>query len=467
MAAGTEHLLNIPDPHDIVNVSVNSDCDLIIDEPEVSIVLHNVTECSECDSGVNLENLSLITDSVDNDTTSSAVLNPEGVHDVNDNETTCEGKVKILRNEYPNNVIIAHLNVNSFRPKFDEVRELLISGKFDVLVLSETKLDSTNQNAILEINDYTIYRQDKRSNSGGLMAYVSNNITSTIGPVIKCNDNMECMTIELILNGNKILVACIYKNPKMKPNEFKSNFEETCEKMFDKYDNVIIIGDLNFNMLNNNMLSQICPTFNLNNIIKEPTCFKSNNPTLIDVMLVSKRRKYIKGFSIDTGISDFHNLIGGILRLHAPIPKQKVVHYRKLSDINYDIINLELAEMKIDEVVAAEDDINNAFDKLQKTLISLLDKHAPKKKKIVKLNDFPCMTKRLKKAILIRNQYRNKFFKHRSITFLAAYRKHRNLVTQIKREETKKYFEEKCKGATKNKDFWRAIKPFFSKSGKQ
>ena len=34
----------------------------------------------------------------------------------------------------------------------------------------------------------------------------------------------------------------------------------------------------------------------------------------------------------------------------------------------------------------------------------------------------------------------------------------------IKRLEIKSYFEEKCKGNTRNKDFWKAIKPIFSKT---
>ena len=34
----------------------------------------------------------------------------------------------------------------------------------------------------------------------------------------------------------------------------------------------------------------------------------------------------------------------------------------------------------------------------------------------------------------------------------------------IKREEIKSYFEEKCKGNTSNKDFWKEIKPIFSKT---
>lgn len=389
-----------------------------------------------------------------------AIVNHESVGNVTNNMN----EVKGLKQNYQNNLIIGHLNVNSLRWKFNELSYLLVESRFEVMVLSETKLDSSQRDALYEIPDYALYRQDKRSNSGGLIIYVSKNIPSTKGRIGLINDDIEYMSVELNCKGNNILIVGIYKNPKMKPDEFKRCFKKLCEEIFDTHEHVIIIGDLNFNMLQTNTLSQMCPILNLTNIINEPTCFKSNNATLIDVMLVTKRRKFIKGFSIDTGISDFHNLIGGILRQHTPIPARKIIQYRKLSDIDYHEVNQELMEANLAIMTMNEINGDSAFTKLHNTLISILDKHAPKKQKTIKRNDFHCMSKRLKKAILKRNQLRNKFFKYRSSHFLALYRKQRNEVTLLKREEIKKYFKEKCKGSTKNKDFWKTIKPIFSRS---
>ena len=187
-------------------------------------------------------------------------------------------------------------------------------------------------------------------------------------------------------------------------------------------------------MLKNKILSLLCHTLNLTNIITEPTCFKSYSPTLIDViMLVTKCRKFIKGFSLDTGINDFHNLIGGILRQYAPIPRQKTITYRKLASIDYDKVNDELMYMNLDAMIQNKINLNDKYEVLQNTVINILDRHAPKKQKTIKITDFHCMTKRFRKAILIRNQFRNKFFTHRSLHFQAMYRKHRNNVTLIKK----------------------------------
>ena len=57
-----------------------------------------------------------------------------------------------------------------------------------------------------------------------------------------------------------------------------------------------------------------------------------------------------------------------------------------------------------------------------------------------------------------------KYYRYRSNYYLALYRYQRNVVTSIKRNEIKKYFQDKCNAGTSKKDFWKSIKPFFSKS---
>ena len=100
-------------------------------------------------------------------------------------------EVRNLRDSYPENVIVGHLNVNSFHLKFQEIADFIVNSRFDALVMSETKLDSSLQDSAIEIDGYVIYRQDKQSNSGGIIAYVSKAIPSTIGPVNFCQDDIE------------------------------------------------------------------------------------------------------------------------------------------------------------------------------------------------------------------------------------------------------------------------------------
>ena len=373
--------------------------------------------------------------------------------------------VKTIRNSFMNNIIICHLNINSLSSKLDEIKQLQNECKLDVMVLSETKLDESYKQEIIDIDGYSCVRQDKRSNSGGLLVYISNDIPYSFGNISICNDDIECISIELNISDEKVLLLCMYKNPRMDPVNFKKYFEETCEKICSSYENMIVIGDLNFNMLNeNNMLSSIIPPFNLTNVIKEVTCFKSSQPTLIDVMLVTKRRKILKSFSENTGISDFHNLIGGVLRNHKTAPKTKKVSVRKLDQVNYDEVMSDFSEDHMTQAIASAPDVSKAYDSLQGIITTVLDKHAPKKQITIRKKDFHCMSKELKKAILYRNRLRNKYYKFRSAHYLTLYKVQRNHVTELKRKAVSSYFEAKCKTGTRNKDFWKAVKPLFSKS---
>ena len=372
--------------------------------------------------------------------------------------------LRCLREKHMSNVIISHLNVNSLSSKLGEIKELLNVCRFEVLVLSETKLDASFKQTTLDVEGYSCVRQDKRSNSGGLITYISNDIPFSVGNIIACNDDIECSSIELNIADDKIILLGMYKNPRMDPVLFKVFFEETCEKLSETYDNVIIIGDLNFNMLQDNMLSTIMPPFCLTNVINQVTCYKSNQPTLIDVMLVTKRRKILKSFSENTGISDFHNMIGGVLRIHKPAPPTKKVFIRKTSQIDYDVVLSEISEDNVTQSINLATDVNAAYENLQELLCKTLDKHAPKKQVTIRKKDFHCMTKELRKAILYRNQLRNKYYKYRTSHYLSLYRVQRNKVTAIKRKEISSYFAEKCKVGSRNKDFWKAIKPLFSKA---
>jgi len=354
--------------------------------------------------------------------------------------------------------------VNGLSRKHDEIKELLRLCKLDLLVLSETKLDGSYQQGLLKIDGYESIRQDKRSNSGGIMIYITKEIPFNTFNINVFNDDIESLSIEMTVGDQKILLIGVYKNPKMEVIKFRNDFEEMCETAFNKHENVIIIGDMNFNMFNDNALSAMLPTFGLTNVIKEATCFKSENPTLIDVMLSSKRRKILKGFSCNTGISDYHNLIGGVLRAHKPVPRIKKVAYRQLSKIDYDTVNKTLKNMDLSKEICSWENVETAFSKFHDILHNIINKHAPLKTKIIRRNNFHCMTRELRKAILVRNQLRNKYYRYRTNRSLLLYRHQRNKVTAIKRKEINKYFKDKCKMSKNNKEFWKVIKPFFSKS---
>ena len=106
-------------------------------------------------------------------------------------------------------------------------------------------------------------------------------------------------------------------------------------------------------------------------------------------------------------------------------------------------------------------------DCFYKVCIEVLNQHAPRKKKYVRGNNKPFMTKALSKAIMQRAKLRNKFLKDPSAANKFSYNKTRNWCISLLRKEKKKYFANlNEKDITDNKKFWQTIKPFLSEKTK-
>ena len=88
--------------------------------------------------------------------------------------------MKNIQQKNADRVTIAQINVNSIRNKFDFLCEM-IRGNIDILLITETKIDSSFPSAQFQIDGYTTpYRLDRDSNGGGILLYVRDNIPSKV-----------------------------------------------------------------------------------------------------------------------------------------------------------------------------------------------------------------------------------------------------------------------------------------------
>ena len=69
----------------------------------------------------------------------------------------------------------------------------------------------------------------------------------------------------------------------------------------------MLIGDFNLT-INNKRLQNVMTTFDLECLIKKPTCFQSSNPTCVDLILTSKK-EFVKNTDvIEVGISNLFSV---------------------------------------------------------------------------------------------------------------------------------------------------------------
>ena len=59
---------------------------------------------------------------------------------------------------------------------FYEIRSWLMSGRFDILVMTGTKIDATFSNSQFNVEGFRMYRVNRNAHGGGLMIFVRNDI---------------------------------------------------------------------------------------------------------------------------------------------------------------------------------------------------------------------------------------------------------------------------------------------------
>ena len=96
-------------------------------------------------------------------------------------------------------------------------------------------------------------------------------------------------------------------------------------------------------------------------------------------------------------------------------------------------------------------------------MVDMVDMVDKVKKKYIRANNAPFMTKTLSKAIMNRSRFKNRFLKNPNKENELKYKKQRNYCVGLLKKEKKKYFSSlNIDNITNNKKFWKTVKPFFS-----
>ena len=148
--------------------------------------------------------------------------------------------IEKIRSKNPNRLIIAQLNINSLRYKFGSLVEILHSN-VDILLISETKTDSSFPTAQFKIEGYTTFRLDRNSNVGGILLYVREDIPSTL---LNTELLIEGFCIEINIRKKKWLLVCTYNPNKNLISNHLKEIGKSLDNYFSKYD-FILLGDLN------------------------------------------------------------------------------------------------------------------------------------------------------------------------------------------------------------------------------
>ena len=141
----------------------------------------------------------------------------------------CNGDIELNpgpRKSKQNSLSICHWNLNSLSAH--NFAKLMQLKAYDFICLSETYLDSTTANNLLEIKGYNLVRADHLNNvkRGGVCMYYKESLPVS---VINLPYFHEALLLEISHNNKKVFVSVIYRSPSQNSDEFDlflSKFEK-------------------------------------------------------------------------------------------------------------------------------------------------------------------------------------------------------------------------------------------------
>ena len=207
-----------------------------------------------------------------------------------------------------------HYNIQSIVPKLDILTAEL--SDFDILAFSETWLSPTVTSEELFILSYhPPERKDRIGDShGGVILYVKDTLHFTrrhdLEPV-----GVECLWIELNLKHKKLLLGLFYRPPSSNSAYFSSIEDSIYLAVDTGIKDIVITGDLNYNMLNiqaSSKIKSLCEQFSLVQIINDPTHYTEHSHSLIDIILTNNVNHLVL-----SGVGD--PFLNQDMRYHCPI----------------------------------------------------------------------------------------------------------------------------------------------------
>ena len=373
-----------------------------------------------------------------------------------------------LKVKFKNNPLISYLNINHLRNKVVDLRPIVQDLEPTVLAIAETKLNHTFPNAQFRIDGYycpSEYRKDRTYNGGGgILVYVKQGTPSkrlkAFEPI-----GIESIFLEISIGKQKWCIISTYRSEDVKVDDFLTILSKSLDQVYNKYENVILMGDININFQNKRdskfkKLETFCDTFDLGNLIKSPTCFQGDPPSSIDLILTNKRKSFINSNVVTTGLSDWHGMVTTMFRAHVKKIQPTQIKYRSFKNFSEEAFLLELEECMRERNISNEFD---PFESFSSDFKNILESHAPLKFKLVRGNDAPFMTKQLRREIRHRSKLSNIAKKAKTPMAKLAFRKQRNKCTKLLRESKKAHFERVTDSG--GKPFWETIKSFVTDKG--
>ena len=146
---------------------------------------------------------------------------------------------------------------------------------------------------------------------GGILLYIGYDNPSRL---LLNSNKTGSIFAEINFRKKKWLICASYNLHKSNISNHLHHLGKGLDNYIGNYDNILLLGDFDSEFLEP-CLNDFCDIYNLKNLNKERTCYKTpDNPSCIDVFLTNRPRTFQCTTTIETDISDFYKLVATVLK---------------------------------------------------------------------------------------------------------------------------------------------------------
>lgn len=360
---------------------------------------------------------------------------------------------------------IGHMNIGSFALsdggcKVDELRLLLSNKTLDMFGVTETWAKSYVTNKSISINGYHVYRNDRPARrGGGVCLYISDHIKAKIISR-SANTQIEYMFVRANFNNNVLLIGVIYRPPNAREI---TTLPDDAISTISRYKNVIIMGDFNHNLINQNLLQMTKDFWEANglHLVTNNKCthFDSyhNTSSLLDHFVISddQKLKHQSQFWLPT-ISK-HAFI--YMALDYTVQRiNELKEYYDIGSINLDTLMMDAPNWNFTPIYENED-VNEKLEHFNNIIRNKFEEYVPKK---VITNANNCFTSFLNapsinRARILSNLAFKTYKKNRSTENWRIYCTYRNTLKNNIRLAKQQFGSRYLSTSQTNKKLWKKI----------
>ena len=290
----------------------------------------------------------------------------------------------------------ALINARSICNKAIQISDFIFEHNIDILCITETWLKSNcSDNLVLSellppgYDVLHIPRPCGRRGGGVGLVFKS---TLKISMIEKEEfDSFEHMVVKLKCESTSYTIVIVYRPPCSKRNQltyesFCCEFPSLLENVMIDKSRLLILGDFNIPMDNPEhpktaKFNDILDTFGLRQHVKSAT---HNSGHILDLIL-TREEECISNSIKDKLISD-HSAVLFDLQIKKPPLPTKEIAYRKIKSINIESFIQDIKNSQLNDCLSSDKDVNELATMYNTILGTLLEKHAPLKRKTITIH---------------------------------------------------------------------------------